>query len=100
MVLRMVLVIGMLSSIRTSAMDAVSVQRSVRPKILEVGPDEIDIFREEPVAFVKHEERKKIRYSCAPCRPGYGAEPAPCVGVCEPKAISHSEGWKILYGHK
>ena len=36
-------------------------------KILEVGPDEIDIFREEPVAFVKHEERKKVRYSCAPC---------------------------------
>jgi ferredoxin len=69
-------------------------------KILEVGPDEIDIFREEPVAFVKHEERKKIRYSCAPCRPGYGAEPAPCVGVCEPKAISHSEGWKLLYCHK
>ena len=37
-------------------------------KILEVGPDEIDIFREEPVAFVKHEERKKVRYSCAPCQ--------------------------------
>jgi Fe-S-cluster-containing hydrogenase component 2 len=69
-------------------------------KILEVGPDEFDIFREEPVAFVKHEERKKIRYSCAPCRPGYGGEPAPCGRVCGPKAISHSEGWKILYGHK
>jgi ferredoxin len=69
-------------------------------KILEVGPDEIDIFREESVAFVKHEERKKVRYSCAPCRPGYGEEPPPCVRVCEPKAISHSEGWKILYGHK
>jgi Fe-S-cluster-containing hydrogenase component 2 len=63
-----------------------------------VGPDEIDIFREGPVAFVKHEERKKVRYSCASCRPGYGAEPTPCVGVCEPKAISHSDGWKLLYG--
>jgi ferredoxin len=70
------------------------------PEILEVGPDEFDLFREEPVAFVKHEERKKVRYSCAPCKPGYGEKPAPCVGACEPGAISLSEGWKILYGHK
>ncbi len=69
-------------------------------KILEVGPDEIDIFREEPVAFVKREERKKIKYSCAPCRPGYPEQPAPCVGACEPKAIFHSDGWKILHGHR
>jgi ferredoxin len=69
-------------------------------KILEVGPDEIDISREQTVAFVKHEERKKVRYSCAPCRPGYGTELTPCAGVCEPKAISHSEGWKTLYGNK
>jgi ferredoxin len=69
-------------------------------KILEVGPDEMDILREEPVAFVKHKEGKKVRYSCAPCRPGYGEQPAPCVGACESKAISHSDGWKRLYGHK
>jgi ferredoxin len=67
-------------------------------KILEVGPDEYDIFREEPVVTVKHEYRKKLRYSCAPCRPGFGELPAPCVGSCESRAISHSEGWKILYG--
>jgi len=64
-------------------------------KILEVGPDEIDIFREEPVAFVKHDERKKLRYSCAPCKPGYLVELPPCVAACEFGAISHSEGWKI-----
>ncbi len=69
-------------------------------KILTVGPDEVDIFREEPVAFVRYEERKKIRYSCAPCQPGYGIEQAPCGEACEPKAISHSDGWKRLYGHK
>ncbi len=68
-------------------------------KILEVGQDEIDISREEPVAFVKHGERKNVRYSCAPCHPGYGDKPEPCVKACEPKAISHSEGWKVLYGH-
>ena len=67
-------------------------------KVLEVGPDEFDIFREEPVAAVKPEERKKVRYACAPCKPGYGATPPPCVVACEPGAISHSEGWKILYG--
>jgi ferredoxin len=66
-------------------------------KILEVGPDEIDILREGPVAFVKHEDRKKIRYHCAPCRPNYDEQPAPCVGVCEPQAISHSDGWRKLY---
>ncbi|MGZ3558982.1 MAG: hypothetical protein ACXU97_07710, partial [Thermodesulfobacteriota bacterium] len=63
-------------------------------------PDEIDIFREGPVVSVKHEERKKVRYSCAPCKPSYGTEPAPCIGACEPKAISHSDGWKRLYGRK
>jgi ferredoxin len=70
------------------------------PKILEVGPDEIDIFREEPVAFVKYDERKKVRYSCAPCLPSCGAEPTPCARVCEPKAISHSDGWQFICGHK
>ncbi|MGQ9648223.1 MAG: 4Fe-4S binding protein [Thermodesulfobacteriota bacterium] len=65
-------------------------------KILEIGPDEIDIFQEEAVAFVKHAERKKVRYSCAPCKPGYGEQRPPCVTACEPKAISHSDGWKKL----
>ncbi len=69
-------------------------------KILEVGPDEIDLFREKPVAFVKHGERQRVKYGCAPCRPGYGAEPAPCVTICEPKAITHSEGWKLQFGPK
>jgi ferredoxin len=67
-------------------------------KIFEVGPDEFDILREEPVAFVKYDERKKVRYICAPCKPGYGVEPPPCVAACEPGAISHSNGWKALYG--
>ena len=66
--------------------------------ILEVGEDEYDPFHEELVARVKEEERKKIRYTCAPCRPGYGEAPAPCVAVCETAAISHSEGWRLVYG--
>ncbi|NWF93313.1 MAG: 4Fe-4S binding protein [Syntrophaceae bacterium] len=67
-------------------------------KILEIGPDEIDVSREESVAFIKHEERKKIRYACAPCKPGYGRKPPACVEVCQPGAISHSEGWKLMHG--
>ncbi len=65
---------------------------------LELGPDEFDISRETPVVSVKPGERRKVRYTCAPCRPGYGAGPPPCVASCETGAISHSEGWKILYG--
>ena len=66
--------------------------------VLEVGEDEYDPFREELVVRVREEERKKVRYSCAPCRPGYGEKAPPCVTACEPGAISHSEGWKLLYG--
>jgi len=69
-------------------------------KVLEVGEDEYDPFREEPVAKVGQEEHKRIRYSCAPCRPGCGEEPAPCVASCKPGAISHSEGWKLQYGRR
>lgn len=70
------------------------------PQILEVGDDEFDPFREEPVAKVKLAERKKIRYSCAPCKPGFGEAPTPCIAACEPGAISLADGWKLLYGHK
>ena len=66
--------------------------------VLEVGDDEYDPFRDEPVVKVREDERKKIRYSCAPCQPGYGQKSAPCVAACEPGALSHSEGWKLLYG--
>ena len=34
--------------------------------VFEVGEDENDPFREEPVAKVSEDHRKKIKYSCAP----------------------------------
>ncbi len=68
--------------------------------ILETGDDEYDPFREEPVVKVKEAERKKIRYSCAPCRPGYGETPPPCITACKPGAISHLDGWRLVYGKK
>jgi ferredoxin len=66
--------------------------------VLDVGEDEYDPFREEPVARVREEERKNIRYSCAACRPGYGDKPPPCTLACEPGAISHSDGWQQMHG--
>ena len=58
--------------------------------VLEVGEDENDPFREEPVARVTEEHRKKIKYSCAPCKPASGRKPLPCREACSPGAISHS----------
>jgi len=68
--------------------------------VWEVGEDEFDPMNDEPVARVRAEERKKLRYSCAPCQPGYGVEPAPCVAACAPGAISHSDGWRAQCGRR
>jgi Fe-S-cluster-containing hydrogenase component 2 len=65
--------------------------------ILDVSEDEFDPFRDEPVVKVKNDERNKIRYSCAPCKPGFGEKSTPCMAVCEPGAISFSDAWKQLY---
>ena len=66
--------------------------------VLEVGEDEFDPLSEETVARVKDVERKKIRYACAPCKPGFSDGPVPCVAVCEQGALTHSDGWKRSYG--
>jgi ferredoxin len=58
--------------------------------VLEVGEDENDPFREEPVARVTEEHRKRIKYSCAPCKSASGRKPLPCMEACGPGAISHS----------
>ncbi len=61
---------------------------------LEVGEDQFDPLSEKLVARVKEGERKKIRYTCAPCRPGYGEDLPPCVAACQPRAISHTGSWQ------
>ncbi len=58
--------------------------------VLEAGEDENDPFREEPVARVAESHRKKIKYSCAACKPAAGWETLPCIEACEPDAIAHS----------
>lgn len=60
-------------------------------KVLEVGPDEIDPLRDEPVLKVVESQRKKIKYICAPCKPTQSQErKLPCVEACEFRAIRHS----------
>ena len=58
--------------------------------VFQVTEDPFDPFREEPVAVVTEEQRKKIKYICGPCKPVANRPPLPCVEACEPQAISHS----------
>lgn len=60
--------------------------------VFEVGEDLNDPLRDEPVARVTEAERKKIKYTCGPCKPaaGYKQEDLPCVKACTPGAIAHS----------
>jgi ferredoxin len=58
--------------------------------VFEVGPDPVDPFRDQPVVTVAEAERKKIKYTCAPCKPSSGKRELPCVLACAPAAIIHS----------
>jgi len=52
--------------------------------------DPNDPMREEPVAVVAEDQRKKIKYACAQCKPGGERMPLPCVVACPVDAITHS----------
>lgn len=43
-------------------------------------------LEDKTIAAVKEEERKKIKYTCAPCKPE--ANSTPCKRACEKKAIN------------
>ncbi len=75
---------------------------------LEVGEDPTDPMGENPVAFVSEDQRKKLRFTCSPCKKYLTAEGGsasnrtspeilareiktlPCVAACETEAITHS----------
>jgi ferredoxin len=72
-------------------------------RVLEIVPkEELDPLAEGTMAMVTEEQRKKIRYACAPCKPyltslsGTEAPPEeemkklPCVAACPSEAIRHS----------
>ena len=54
--------------------------------VLEIVTDDYD----ERACAVKEEHRKKIKYSCAPCKPASGRIRLPCVAACPAGALSHS----------
>lgn len=56
----------------------------------QVGPDENDPLRDEPVVSVVPEQRKKLQYTCMPCKPAGREATLPCEEACQPGAISHS----------
>lgn len=58
--------------------------------VMGVGPDENDPLSDDEVVFVTEEERKRIKYTCAPCKPRTDRPPLPCMAACKPNAISHS----------
>lgn len=54
--------------------------------VLEVITDDYD----DEVAAVTDEHRKKIKFSCAPCKPDVNRLPLPCASACPMDAIAHS----------
>lgn len=55
--------------------------------VLEIMVNDYD----EEVAAVVEEHRKKIKYSCAPCKPDRDRPPLPCVAACPfDDALTHS----------
>jgi NAD-dependent dihydropyrimidine dehydrogenase PreA subunit len=63
-------------------------------QVLELQSDELDPLSDAIVITVKEDKRNKIKYACAPCKPGYGETLPPCIAACEPNALSHTEAWK------
>ena len=54
--------------------------------VLEIIVDDYD----DTVAAVREEHGKKIKYSCAPCKPSSGGRVLPFVEACKQGAITHS----------
>ena len=59
--------------------------------VLDVVEDPNDPLSDEMVAIVVVDEIKKLKYTCAPCKPVGKDRPAePCIAACTKNAISHS----------
>jgi len=59
-------------------------------QVLEIRENEFDPLAEDDMAVVTEKHRKKIKYSCAPCKPVGSDKIPPCIEACEPDAITHS----------
>jgi Fe-S-cluster-containing hydrogenase component 2 len=54
--------------------------------VLEIIEDDY----EDLVCAVTGDHRKRIKYSCAPCKPDRDRPPLPCVTACGEEALTHS----------
>ena len=78
-------------SINTDKCDGCGDCISVCPAgVLEIRKNDYDPFSEDKMAAVTEEHRKKIKYSCAPCKSEANPGKLPCVAACKPNALSHS----------
>lgn len=59
-------------------------------KVLEVIEDQYDPIEGDMIASVTDAHRKKIKYSCGPCKPVSNRPPLPCMAACAQDAITHS----------
>ena len=57
--------------------------------VLELVPNEFDL-EGGTIPIVREEHRKKLKYSCAPCKPVSARRKPPCLLACRPQAITHS----------
>lgn len=57
-------------------------------EVLDEDPN--DPMRDEPVAVIVAEKKKKVHYECNPCKPQGARPPLPCVEACKGGAILHS----------
>lgn len=58
--------------------------------VLEMGEDPYEPLEEKSVVAVTEQHRKKLKYSCAQCKPTGATAPPPCVTACSQDAITHS----------
>lgn len=58
--------------------------------LLVVAEDPNDPLREEPVAMVSSDKKRKLKYECNPCKPVENRPSLPCVIACGVGAIQHS----------
>jgi Fe-S-cluster-containing hydrogenase component 2 len=57
-------------------------------EVMDEDPN--DPMRDEPVAIVAADKKKKLKYECGPCKPHSDRRPLPCVAACKAEAILHS----------
>ena len=57
-------------------------------EVMDEDPN--DPMRDDPVALVAADKKKKLKYECGACKPPSDRPPLPCVEACKAEAISHS----------